>query len=136
MNKILRIPDIKEVLEAANATAPASTEIVPIRDLIGKLDNKIREPLANYLRNCPIIWVSQSEKDPLDPSKGFVMPTGIATDGTWVWRIYWGYFVAEYGVAVPDHFVAHARDQKFEPPVLTPDEIEQVIDQYEQQWPN
>ncbi|MEU1982972.1 hypothetical protein [Nocardia sp. NPDC019395] len=135
MIDMLKIPDIKEILESADGGAASSPDSVSARDLMDKVDESVREPLANYLSNCPAMWVSQSIEDPLDPSKGYVVPTGIATDGVWVWRIYWGYFVGEYGAAVPEDFLTHAQSQNFEPVVLSEEEMDRVIDRCQEQWP-
>lgn len=83
-----------------------------------------------------MLWVSESVADPLNPSKGRVVPTGYATDGVWVWRIYWGYFVGEYGVPAPEEFLIHARSRQFEPPTLSEEEIDRIIDRYQEQWPD
>ncbi|MGW6122090.1 hypothetical protein ACWFRF_23795 [Nocardia sp. NPDC055165] len=99
---------------------------VSLADLVGHLDDELREPLSHYMLECQSLVTTQSMADPLDPARGHGVPTGMSSDGTWVWSAYWGYFVREYGIAVPNEFIDHVRSRNFEPVLLDQDEQERI----------
>ncbi|MFF4652534.1 hypothetical protein [Streptomyces sp. NPDC001380] len=107
--------------------------IVRAAERVGLLPESLREPLSAYLGNCPTLMVTSNVHDPLDLSKGMAVPFGVATDGVWVWPLYWGYFVREYGIAVPDEFITHARARGFHPPELTMDDSDRIAEELTRQ---
>ncbi|MBF6426160.1 hypothetical protein IU440_15850 [Nocardia cyriacigeorgica] len=126
------LPDFTEVVaQLDDADDESPFEQVPIRERLGKLDEEDRASLATYLDESSALWVTASIDDPLDPAKKRVVPIGYSTDGTWAWPSYWGYFVREYGVEVPDEFIAHARERNFAPAVLDRDALRAAEREFE-----
>ncbi|MFD3461818.1 hypothetical protein ACFWVM_19050 [Nocardia fluminea] len=100
-------------------------------DLVGRLDDELREPLSRYLLESQSLVTTQSMADPLDTAREHGVPTGMSSDGTWVWSTYWGYFVREYGIEVPTEFIDHARSRNFEPVLLDDAEQERIDSELE-----
>lgn len=104
---------------------------VSLADLVGRLDEELREPLSHYLLECQSLVSTQSMADPLDPARDHGVPTGMSSDGTWVWSTYWGYFVREYAIEVPAEFIDHARSRDFQPVTLDNAEQERIDSELE-----
>ncbi|MGP4114867.1 hypothetical protein ACTWP5_28680 [Streptomyces sp. 4N509B] len=123
-----------KVLPVFTEIEPGASEPFPqvsLRDRLGALDSSLRQPLSDYLVGCTPLVATGNVPDPLDDTKGYVVPFGLSTDGSWVWPTYWGYFVLEYGVEVPDDFLAHVRLADFVPVDLPPGDIERVTEELE-----
>ncbi|WP_146074977.1 hypothetical protein [Streptomyces sp. Ru73] len=115
-------------IESADASR---FEQVSLRERVGLLHQSLREPLAHYLEESPSLMSAGNIADPLDAEKGPVVPFGFSTDGEWAWPTYWAYFVREYGVSVPEDFLAHARTRNFSPVTLGDDEAQKASDAIE-----
>lgn len=126
------LPELTEVVAQLDDADDESTfGQVSARVGLSKLDEELRSPLATYLDESSALWVTASIDDPLDPAKKRVVSIGYSTDGTWAWPSYWGYFVREYGVEVPDEFIAHARERNFAPAVLDRDALRAAEREFE-----
>ncbi|WP_370421167.1 hypothetical protein AB8O64_23420 [Streptomyces sp. QH1-20] len=99
---------------------------VSLSDGVDHLEPSLREPIFRYLMDSTSLISAGNTSDPLAPGKGPVVPFGFSTDGTWAWPAYWSYFVREYGMALPEEFVAHVRSLDFTPPNLSSEQIEQA----------
>ncbi|MFF2087807.1 hypothetical protein ACFVVM_28850 [Nocardia sp. NPDC058176] len=106
-------------------------EEVSLADRVGLLAHEFREPLSRYLLDCQSLVSTQSMADPLDPARDHGVPTGLSSDGIWVWPTYWGYFVKEYGIEVPVEFIEHAKSRGFQPVLLDEDALDRVDDALE-----
>lgn len=106
---------------------------IPLKDQLNLLPPDLRGPLSEYLLNSTTLSVTTNVADPLNPSKGAVVPFGFSTDGKWAWPLYWGYFVREYGVAVPEDFIWHAREVNFSPSKLTMGQLDRVSEELDRQ---
>ncbi|MFH8748437.1 hypothetical protein ACH4GK_18725 [Streptomyces rimosus] len=107
---------------------------VSLRQLTGQLDPGLREPLATYLSDSHSLLAAGNVQDPLKPEAGPVAPFGYCTDGEWTWPSYWGYFVREHGVKLPDEFIRHAQTRNFTPPTLTEEELDRAEEEFEEQF--
>ncbi|MDT5024552.1 MAG: hypothetical protein QOE61_978 [Micromonosporaceae bacterium] len=88
------------------------------------LDPSERGRLSRYLNDAPLALRAHGlEPDPLDPSRGHVVPVGYGTDGTWVWQEASGYYLDTYGVAPEDELVEHIEQAGYTPPHELPDEV-------------
>jgi hypothetical protein len=88
------------------------------------LDQAERNRLVRYLTGAPLALRAHGlEPDPLDASRGHVVPVGYRTDGSWVWQESSGYYLDSYGVAPEDEFVAHIERVGYVPPLELPDEV-------------
>ncbi|NEW52265.1 hypothetical protein GV792_19695 [Nocardia cyriacigeorgica] len=116
MRLLPALDEVVALLDDADEDSPFQQ--VPARERLDRLDHNLRAPLARYLDESSALWVTTSIDDPLDPTKKRVVSIGYSTDGTWTWPSYWGYFVREYGLAIPDEFIAHVRERNFSPAVL------------------
>ncbi|MBB5914680.1 hypothetical protein BJY24_003547 [Nocardia transvalensis] len=124
------LPVFQEVQHKGGEKLPRTT----LRERIGRLADDLRGPLSEYLLDSTCLMVTQSDDDPLDPSKKRSVPHGWITDGEWAWPAYWGYFVKNYGVEVPAEFIEHARSKEFRPDELSEDELERAAQELENQF--
>lgn len=65
-----------------------------------------------------LVIAAGRDHDVLDPSRGGVVPIGVATDGTFGWPLSLSYYVKEHQVGLPRELLSHMRSQSFDPPVL------------------
>ncbi|WP_157879863.1 hypothetical protein [Streptomyces natalensis] len=105
-----------------------------LTQLAGRLPPSLREPLAKYLSGSYSLLAAGNVRDPMNAEKGAVVPFGYCTDGEWVWPAYWGYFVQEYGVKLPDEFIEHARRHNFTPVALSEEELDRVEGEFEEKF--
>ncbi|MGK5530597.1 hypothetical protein [Streptomyces sp. URMC 129] len=105
---------------------------VSLYDRLDRLDPELRGLLSVYLLESTPLIATGNVPDPLDESRGNVVPFGMATDGEWVWPLCWGYFVREYGVEVPEEFLEHVRAAHFRPVQLSDDDADRAVDEFEQ----
>ncbi|MEQ1508251.1 MAG: hypothetical protein ABMB14_38830, partial [Myxococcota bacterium] len=74
--------------------------------------------ILGYLGDGHLLAASGAVADVLDRSRQRVVAAEVRTDGVWVWPNEITYYVANYGVAVPERFVAHARTSGWSVPPL------------------
>ncbi|MFF0463441.1 hypothetical protein [Streptomyces mexicanus] len=107
-------------------------EQVSLREQVGRLEDSLREPLAQYLDGSTVLMSAGNITDPLDAEKGPVVPFGFSTDGEWAWPTYWSYFVREYGASVPKDFLTHAQSRGFVPIELNDAEAQEAVARIQQ----
>jgi hypothetical protein len=77
-----------------------------------------------YLRaSYPLLDVPSSPEDVISGDTKIPGGDGLATDGTWIWRIDLPYYVERYHLALPDEFREHAKQQGYQVPVLSSAEL-------------
>jgi hypothetical protein len=69
---------------------------VSLHEQVGRLDDSLREPLAQYLDGATVLMSAGTIVDPLDAEKGPIVPFGFSADGEWAWPTCWTYFVREW----------------------------------------
>ncbi|WP_232291902.1 hypothetical protein [Frankia sp. QA3] len=62
--------------------------------------------------------------DPLDLSKGEVMPMSYRSDGAWIWSDGVAYYLDVYEIAPEPEFVEHIRSRGYEPHDATDEELD------------
>ncbi|MCX4634746.1 hypothetical protein OG775_06180 [Streptomyces platensis] len=122
------------VFEEVQAESQDLFQRASLRQLAGRLTPALREPLAMYLSGAYSLLAAGNIQDPMNAEKGAVVPFGYCTDGEWVWPAYWGYFVQEYGVQIPDEFIDHVRGCNFTPATLSDEELDRVEEEFEEQF--
>ncbi|MGA5265301.1 hypothetical protein NCG97_09770 [Streptomyces lydicamycinicus] len=122
------------VFEEVEAESQGLFQRASLSQLAGRLAPAIREPLAMYLSGAYSLLAAGNIQDPINPGKGVVVPFGYCTDGEWVWPSYWGYFVREYGVQLPDEFIDHVQGRNFAPAVLSDEELDKAEEEFEEQF--
>ncbi|MER6843805.1 hypothetical protein [Streptomyces platensis] len=122
------------VFEEVQAEDQGLFQRASLSQLAGRLNPALREPLAMYLTGSCSLLAAGNIQDPMNSEKGVVVPFGYCTDGEWVWPAYWGYFVQEYGVQIPDEFIDHVRGRNFTPTPLSDKELDRVEEEFEEQF--
>ncbi|MEJ8653854.1 hypothetical protein WKI65_38910 [Streptomyces sp. MS1.AVA.3] len=124
------------ILEEIPAENQDSFQRASIKKLAGHLDPSLRVPLAQYLSGSHPLLAAGNVQDPMSADEGAAVPFGYRTDGEWVWPTYWGYFVKEYGVEVPEEFIEHARRRNFIPVALSGEELDLAEQEFEERFFN
>ncbi|MEU7433435.1 hypothetical protein AB0B07_21785 [Streptomyces sioyaensis] len=122
------------IFEEVHAENKGLFEQASLGQLVGRLPPSLREPLAKYLSGSYSLLAAGNVQDPMSVEKGAVVPFGYCTDGEWVWPAYWGYFVQQYGVQLPDEFIEHARRRNFTPATLSDEELDRAEEEFEEQF--
>jgi len=79
------------------------------------------DKMVRYLNGGHIMIASPGVvEDVIEPGKMIATPS-VLTDGLWAWPEDLAYYVAMYHVELPEEFVSHMRQRKWEPP--RPDEV-------------
>ena len=87
-----------------------------------------RERIARYLeRGAVLVIAGSSADDWFDPSNRRVAQLAVRTDGEWAWSGDLAYYVARYGVAIPDELEASMERNGWEPPPLTREQIRELL---------
>lgn len=63
-------------------------------------------PLAYLAAGTALLMTTATEPDFVEPKRGEVVPMNFRTDGTWVWNDALAYYLAEYGFAPEQDFLA------------------------------
>ncbi|MEU0168468.1 hypothetical protein ABZ214_23935 [Streptomyces iakyrus] len=92
-----------------------------IRDAVRPSGEPDESSILDYLRSGTGIWSEMSAgPDVLDPDAPELTGIGsLYTDGTWLWREDFTYYVATYHVALPNEFVEHIRTLEYRAPVVS-----------------
>ncbi|GAA1919177.1 hypothetical protein [Streptantibioticus ferralitis] len=125
------LPAFEEIQTADQA----AFQQISLSSRLDRLPADLRGPLSEYMLGSTALFATSNITDPLAPSKGAVVPFGFSTDGEWAWPTYWGYFVREYGVSVPDDFITHARAANFTPVTLPMEEFDRVNEELMREFP-
>jgi hypothetical protein len=71
-----------------------------------------RDQILGYLRGgYPALLTTATIGDILDPAAGSVVPTGVRTDGEWIWADTVTYYLDRYRLAPDTELTAHIRSQ-------------------------
>lgn len=85
--------------------------------------------LARYLSGGAVLATTgQLVTDALSDDPAPVARLDIRTDGEWVWPDDLSYYVTRYHVELPAEFVSHAASRRWEPPLLSEQELEALSD--------
>ncbi|CAJ62868.1 hypothetical protein FRAAL4226 [Frankia alni ACN14a] len=88
-------------------------------------DQAEKEGILHFLRSARfLLRTTALATDPLDLSKGEVMPMSYRSDGSWVWSDGIAYYLDAYGIAPEPEFVDYIRGQSYEPHDATDDELD------------
>ncbi|MEQ4721417.1 hypothetical protein [Nonomuraea sp. B19D2] len=86
-----------------------------------------RQVIAQYLQNGTELAVSGAMvSDIISAEAHYIGPLVTQTDGCWIWPSDLGYYVVNYGVALPDEFVQRVQALRGVPPKLTGKELMEV----------
>jgi hypothetical protein len=109
-------------VELAQARHPDPTQSIA--------DHISDEPLIDmknvvaYLRHGHyLIDMMDSQTDVLDPTREYINGSSILTDGEWLWREDFGYYVQYHNIVVPEDLLTTVRDRNY----VVPDVPEQVL---------
>ena len=98
-----------ELSQGLHPTPPQS-----IRDHITPAPLPDVERVVAYLdAGHPLVDMMDLETDPLDPARQVMNGSSILTDGEWLWRQDFGYYVRRHNVAVPDELLARIRGRHY-----------------------
>jgi hypothetical protein len=94
-------------------------------------DNIAAQPLVDaenvvaYLRmGHHLIYMMDSQDDVLDPvARRLINGSSIQTDGDWLWRQDYAYYVRRHNVIVPDDFLTTIRERNYVVPLV----LEEVL---------
>jgi hypothetical protein len=83
-----------------------------------------RQRLATYLaQGRLVVRATGHVADPLDPSRGPVVPLSYRTDGTWIWQEALAYYVLNRGAAPELELLCHIEERGYRLPDLVPTDI-------------
>lgn len=83
--------------------------------------------MATFLANSPIVTIALGKRpDDRDPSRGLVVPIGLATDGELIWPLSLKYYFVTYGGPVNAELLARARAAHFVAPTPTDAHLDEV----------
>lgn len=85
-------------------------ELLPgFNELRNSLNPEVRGRVAKYLSGgVPVFDVMGASRDPENPEHFIPGGPSLISDGEWVWRNDLQYFVANYGIGLPEEFVRKA----------------------------
>ena len=96
-------------------------------------DHIARDPLPDadrvvaYLAaGHPLIDMMDIENDPLDPVRQVMNGSSILTDGEWLWRQDFGYYVRQHNVAVPEEFLDGIRSRHYVVPECSVEKLTEL----------
>ncbi|UQU67841.1 hypothetical protein COUCH_16860 [Couchioplanes caeruleus] len=85
-----------------------------IRDHIAPAPLPDADRVVAYLEGGhPLIDMMDLENDALDPQRQVLNGSSILTDGEWLWRQDFAYYVRRHNVAVPDRMLAAIRERHY-----------------------
>ena len=103
-----------------------------IRDHIAPETPADVDRLVAYLNaGHPLVDMMDVENDPLDPARQVLNGSSILTDGEWLWRQDFGYYVRRHNVAVPEEFLATIRRRHYIVPEVPVEELTALAAQAE-----
>jgi hypothetical protein len=109
---------------------------VPVQSIADNLSQRSLadvESVVAYLSGGHVlIDMMDVENDALDPSRELINGSSILTDGDWLWRKDYSYYVRRHNVVVPEELLTMIRERNYVvPPVPEP----RLIDLSEQAEP-
>ena len=85
-----------------------------IFDYTGKVGRHEADAILPYLTHSAFgFWdVMEMVRDPFVLTKGIPGGSSLCSDGVWVWRNDYAYFLTNYGVCLEEEFISHCRQSK------------------------
>lgn len=98
------------------------------RSLVGACDS---QKVAGYLADGIMFYaVMAAEQDVLSDAENFIPGApSLLTDGEWVWRSDYSYYVGKYGIAVPETFLARIRALNYQVPSIDDANLERIFEE-------
>ena len=83
--------------------------------------------ILGYLSGGAILTMAAGmTDDELDPTKKFVVPIGLKTDGKYCWPIALEYYMENHWIGVTGPFLTEIRESGYLPPELTPERLLEI----------
>jgi hypothetical protein len=85
------------------------------------LDEKLPDLalVVGYLRGGRCLFsMMDIVRDPFDPAEKIVSGSSVYTDGEWLWREDFAYYVERHQVAVPEGFLTLIRERNYTVPII------------------
>jgi len=80
-----------------------------------------------YLKNGHLFVISPGvNQDVIACDGSLASPSGIQTDGVWMWPLELAYYVKKYHLKLPSEFIAHLQANKWEVPFISETTIAQI----------
>ncbi|GID72310.1 hypothetical protein Ade02nite_09510 [Paractinoplanes deccanensis] len=99
-------------VELSQGMHPESAQ--SIRDNIAAEELPDAPQVVAYLNaGHPLIDMMDIEDDPLEPGRQVLNGSSILTDGEWLWRLDFGYYVRRHRVVVPPELLASIREHDY-----------------------
>ena len=112
-------------LSQARYPSPAPS----IRDNIGSEQlPDLDEVLAYLSAGHVLIDMMDIENDPLNPAQQILNGSTMLTDGDWLWRQDFTYYVRYHDVTLPPEFLAAIRAQAYEVPAVPEERLVEIAD--------
>ncbi|MEV4349511.1 hypothetical protein AB0J83_34050 [Actinoplanes sp. NPDC049596] len=98
-----------------------------IRDNIGAEELPDAPQVVAYLNaGHPLIDMMDIEDDPLEPERQVLNGSSILTDGEWLWRLDFGYYVRRHQVIVPEELLQSIRANSYVVPDVTVERLTEL----------
>lgn len=98
-----------------------------IRDHIGAEPLPDADRVVAYLHaGHPLIDMMDVEDDPLDPARQVMNGSSILTDGDWLWRQDFGYYVRRHNVAPPEELLTAIRARHYVVPEVSVERLTEL----------
>lgn len=95
-----------------------------IKDHVGSAPPSDEDRIVAYLRaGHELIAMMDCQDDPLDPSRQVIGGSSMLTDGDWLWRRDFAYYVGRHHVLVPEAFLTLIRARHYVVPERTVEEL-------------
>ncbi|TQK44646.1 hypothetical protein FBY35_6162 [Streptomyces sp. SLBN-118] len=100
-----------------------------LRRRVGEIPEGARKKIAEYLRSgTPIIALMGFSEDMLGNKFSRFGGTAIMSDGRFFWRLDAADYVEQYGIGLPEEFIAHGTARQWIAAALSRDEVIEVDD--------
>ena len=96
-----------------------NSERLPLlKDAVADTPQDHEEQIIAYLRNAPSYSsMGKVVRDVLKPSNGVKLYPGTNTDGLYLWPAELAYYVGNYHIRLPPHFVERMASKNWQPPL-------------------
>ena len=115
------------ILSDFGAHRDLATYRLEMAALCGGIARKDRKKIAEYLRSGTVVFaIMEHTTDVLNDRFGVDGGSAIDTDGTYYWRPDTAWYVEEYGISLPNAFLAHAEALQWRVPAVTEERILEI----------
>jgi len=96
---------------------------------INQIDQEQRSPIADYLDSGIVLAETLRTEawDALSSTRPAIGPLRTMTDGLFIWPSDLGFYVRNYGAALPDSLLLAIEENKGKIPALSPDDLDQIL---------